>query len=86
MFLNPTEVIKLAPIGMEILFVEQSGTKRLEWIAGSPFLNCLIVSLLKKSNYFNCQVNIERCWKVREKEVYTISWMITQIKQFSIVN
>jgi len=32
--IQPTEVSKLAPIGVEILFMEQSGIKRLERIAG----------------------------------------------------
>jgi len=42
-----TSVRIIAPIVVEILFVECNGTKRLERIAGSPFLDKATVPLQK---------------------------------------
>ena len=56
MYVEKDKVGGIAPIGVEILFVKHSGTKRLERIAGSLFLNSFTVSLLQNINFLTAQL------------------------------
>jgi len=57
-FLNCDEVGNLAPIATVMPFfdgLKPIGQKTVfEWKAGCPFLNCFVVSLLKKLQLFKC--------------------------------